>query len=906
MMMNLPTAISILLPLLLAILFIAAATSALHADEAGINDFLLRSAGHGDVGVQYSRVVSYDNIIATSKGSARRENVWVTSQSCENPSGIVDDGSFLEGGGGGGSDDGASSSAKSGGSMLLPGGGGGTDEYCSIAARDVDTGDVLWRVNACSTTSKSNTSSGSVSNSNKFIPRHATLASSQSTVYSLDDTGILRGYNAGSGQLTLDTDIFATIDPSDNDNSNWVFPGGVVPRLLDGNLAIGTVVSKRGDGDDDESLVLLDTNTGQPIKEEGYHSSTSSTPLLSAKSLLSKAKVSSKKGGRAHIVAMHIIDEDRVGIWVAWTTGDGDKKKGSSSSSSGESRIVSTFASMAFVEVALTPKPTSDGKKEVLVYKIVRTTPLTGSADDVALSTPIFLSSLRTAHHRNEKMISLLAISSTSSQLVLTTVDLSTAKSKHGQIVEIDILHPYWRYISSIHVDTLAYEGSPYHVVRVAGMDDRYSILPRRTESLFLLNGSNNGGGVFQRVYGPDKHDEEDHHDALAYCADMGVVVAAELKDGVRGTVATMLQIDAKDLMGGSSSRILWTPRMEGEDDSDVVIVPHSKNRPVKFGLVRYAHLVDCSKEGMTVAFTTLGGMTTTFRFDSKGSSGGQVNQLWSSEEALGSISSAIFLDETRAATLQQSSVAVDADEEEEKALQSLRFDRRIRSQLSSFNNFIFGGGILSSIASLALLSDEKKAERDLAFGFAKISVLLSERLHRIVALDTANKGRVVWSMNLHPGAAWHKLVHGGQFVTLNDPHGNGGVHDHEMLSLSYVEGSNTDSDASVEWQCFDGTTGRSLSHGTLHSATPVVQIVPLRTSTHHHHHPHEGCRQVALLVHSDHTVRIVPDIPRSYAIVDEAMSSSSSAGHPNGLFVHTVDRETGEFHSFRLSRKTT
>ena len=64
---------------------------------------------------------------------------------------------------------------------------------------------------------------------------------------------------------------------------------------------------------------------------------------------------------------------------------------------------------------------------------------------------------------------------------------------------------------------------------------------------------------------------------------------------------------------------------------------------------------------------------------------------------------------------------------------------------MTSFRNFVqeffLGGGALSWLASLALLSDEKKAERGVAFGFAKISVLLSERLHRIVALDTARRG---------------------------------------------------------------------------------------------------------------------------------------------------------------------
>jgi hypothetical protein len=104
-----------------------------------------------------------------------------------------------------------------------------------------------------------------------------------------------------------------------------------------------------------------------------------------------------------------------------------------------------------------------------------------------------------------------------------------------------------------------------------------------------------------------------------------------------------------------------------------------------------------------------------------------------------------------------------------------LGFFNRIIDQISSIKKFFLGGGIFSSLASIALLSDEKKVERDFAFGFDKVSVFLSDAMDRIIALDTARKGRVVWSMNLHPESSWHKIVHGGQFVSLNDPHGNGG-----------------------------------------------------------------------------------------------------------------------------------
>ncbi|KAL7531389.1 hypothetical protein ACHAXR_004009 [Thalassiosira sp. AJA248-18] len=528
----------------------------------------------------------------------------------------------------------------------------------------------------------------------------------------------------------------------------------------------------------------------------------------------------------------------------------------------------------------------------------------------------MYLSSLRMVHHADDTTVSMLAISAASPQLLVTTVDLSTSKSKHGQAVEIDMLHPYWTSIASIHVDntratvvdthTLAStkeSSSSSHVVRVAGLDDRYPSAPRRMESLFLLDGGSNN---FQRVHGPSKSDDEIHQDALAYCADMGVVVAASRDDDEGDeTVASLFQIDEKDLQQQQTARrVSWSSQSL---DGDAIIVPSSRGGggATSSGLVKYAHLVECSNDGMTVVFTAVGGMTTAFRYESTDSNSLVNKQLWSTEEALGSVSSAIFLDETHAiddsaAVAADASAEGNADDEEEKALRNLHFFNRIQLQLSSFKNFVFGGGALSSLASLALLSDEKKAERDIAFGFAKISVMLSEKLHRIVALDTSKNGRVVWSMNLHPHAMWHKLVQGGQFVTLNDPHGNGGVHDHEMLALSYVESSSSASSSFVEWKCFEGTTGRVFSGMTISVPHSVIQVVPLRTSI---HHPHEtkSCRQVALLVDSEHSVSVVPDTARSYAIVDEAMSAAGQ----NGLFVHTVDKNSGEFVALRVSRKS-
>ena len=86
--------------------------------------------------------------------------------------------------------------------------------------------------------------------------------------------------------------------------------------------------------------------------------------------------------------------------------------------------------------------------------------------------------------------------------------------------------------------------------------------------------------------------------------------------------------------------------------------------------------------------------------------------------------------------------------------------------------------------------------------------------------------------------ASWHKLVRGGQFVSLSDLRGNGGVHDHEMLVVSHVVGVSPSLSASpvMEWTYLDGIRGRVLSDVTIRMPSSVVQVVPLRAVTHHPH----------------------------------------------------------------------
>ena len=809
--------------------------SSLHKDEAGVNEYVLNTAGHGQVGVKYAR-------LATTTHSDDGELVWITSQSNDHPGSIRDGSPDVE------------SSCDASGSF------GADADPCYVSARNVSTGELLWRASACANID------GAQTKDSRYNPRHATLASVYLSVFTLDDTAVFRAWSNGNGKLLADADVFAALERDD-----LSFPQGV-PRLLDSQTAIATVVQEDGVADD-ESLVFLEN--GVPVYEAGNPGE--DTPaLISAKMLLNKAGVKSTKLYKhARIVDITSLDDDllsqspRVAVWVAW------------SSENEEGQVLTTLGQFAYVQVVLTHRANDDGQ----LHKIYQ---VTAVADAVKSSsaTPLLLSTLRMVHH-SPMLTSLLAVSSSREQLLVEVVDIAKKRFVE-RTVEIDGLHPYFRSIDSIHVDnTNAAVGShssagagPYHVIRVAGLDDRYPRVPRRFESLFFLNGNGEvNPNTFYRLTNGAKGGDEVHHDGIAYCSEMGMLVTA-MRDEVESgqTVATAHRVLST---AHTNKRIV---HIDQKVYGDRVITADGD-------YVNYAHLGSCSKQKMTVIFNTVGGLTTTVDYVFINNKLRGLKR-WQSEEALGSISSAFFLDEQHAAVKE----AVDGDDEEELALLRLDYSSRMQSQISSFKSFILEGGAISSLMSLAVVSGEKKLERDIAFGFAKISVMLSESLHRVVALDTASKGRVVWSRTLHPGAAWHRLVHGGQFISVNDPHGNGGVNDHEVLSISYVEKGGVSSH--IEWSCFDGLTGKEFSRQVDEISKAPVQVVPLRSSSHHHHDSSKSCRQVALLVHSDKTITVVPDTARSYAIVDEALAASE-----NGLYVHHLDKSTGAFEAL-LVRK--
>ena len=264
------------LVVLLIIIFIissnnvALVVSALHVDEVGITDYVLRTAGHGDVGVRYAKVLHIAN---AKNDAAAKENddedgvsgsgsksVWITSQSEMCPRSIVN-----------------ANNRGGGGAMTTP------NYYsdCSIAARNITTGALIWRVNACG--------GSGISSVGEERPRqHVTLATNTS-IYSLDTSGIFRIWDITNGALQLDSNILDDNYYYDGEEDTTIITNP--PRIFDLTTTssltqtsiIGTTImsksymggvgekkknKKKKEGEekyDDELLLLLDTTTSLPI-----------------------------------------------------------------------------------------------------------------------------------------------------------------------------------------------------------------------------------------------------------------------------------------------------------------------------------------------------------------------------------------------------------------------------------------------------------------------------------------------------------------------------------------------------------------------------------------------------------------------------------------------------------------
>lgn len=305
---------------------------------------------------------------------------------------------------------------------------------------------------------------------------------------------------------------------------------------------------------------------------------------------------------------------------------------------------------------------------------------------------------------------------------------------------------------------------------------------------------------------------------------------------------------------------------------------------------IQFVKILKCEHGSMTVLITTTSGSTAVLdiTFDERSAS---VQRKWLAEEAFGSITSTTFLDWNAAAGKEDSDNNdnnTNDDEEENALLTSLSFSSRLQSQYKSFVSFISGGFVddMMKIFSRNSADNGKQlGQKELIFGLKKVALMLSNPFSKILAIDTASSGSIIWSMNLNHNALWHKVVHGAS-TSRSSIFGHGMHHPHspEVLVLSQFADS-------LEWRCVDGISGRVISESKIPLSQSVAQIMPIHSMS----HAGGGCRQNAILLLNDNTHVVVPDTSQSNIETSKTIAS--------GLYTHKVDRESGLFTTMKIQQ---
>jgi hypothetical protein len=280
-------------------------------------------------------------------------------------------------------------------------------------------------------------------------------------------------------------------------------------------------------------------------------------------------------------------------------------------------------------------------------------------------------------------------------------------------------------------------------------------------------------------------------------------------------------------------------------------------------------HSLQCTEFFTTVLVATKNGMTEVFNVKR----GEQAELQWEQEEGLSHASSAIFLDKGVAAS------ASNLDDEGE-LLMKLSFSSRIVSQWDGLSTFVMGGFVdrVKELVDGTSSDSTLESAKDAFFGLNKVAVILSNHFHKVMGVDTASNGSIVWAVDLNVDAAWHKIVHGAA-TSRSSALGQGKHHPHspEVLIVSHLKDQ-------IEWKCVDGLKGEVISQASVGVPSPVVQVIPI----HGHSHATGGCKQNAVLVLKDNSLVFVP-------------SSFKSVTVENNVFSHIVDKETGVFRSMKV-----
>ena len=251
------------------------------------------------------------------------------------------------------------------------------------------------------------------------------------------------------------------------------------------------------------------------------------------------------------------------------------------------------------------------------------------------------------------------------------------------------------------------------------------------------------------------------------------------------------------------------------------------------------------------VLVTTSAGTSTMIQIPIMNQKLSSISKLWSHEEALATIISAVLLD---------NSPHVPVDE-----MVDVSFQDRLGLQLEGGKQFL--SKILSRSGILDVVSDESDT-----FGFKKIAVALSQSTtsrSRLFGIDTLENGKIAWSLLLSEKST--KNVMFKDSISPSTSH-----HSSEVLLISELNDGKT-----LEWSCVDGINGNILDKGSL-KVSNFSKFFPIDTTSKAKH-----CRQVVLALDESGNASVIPTH-------DDALDAAASVVELNNFYLHSIDRESG------------
>ena len=332
----------------------------------------------------------------------------------------------------------------------------------------------------------------------------------------------------------------------------------------------------------------------------------------------------------------------------------------------------------------------------------------------------------------------------------------------------------------------------------------------------------------------------------------------------------------------------------KGESTVPVEIPLNSKQD--EGSIVTGLGLVKCTKDEVSLMVTTKRETTLFVTLSKDKTNSGLVGTIeWRTEEGLASLTGGVLVDASHFVPTKQESTTDSTVILSASSRWNMHW-QRLQDVVSSLVQF-------GTDDNLSLNSGTA-----MGFGFDKVAVLVSQTSHRVYGLPLALGGPASSShddtlfkyrYNLPVSAQWHRIVHGAPNAGKHVRGINGKAHSRDVLIVSSSE--TDESSHLISWLCLDGATGQVQDQGSVQISSPIVQMVPIATSS-----SSSSCRQGALLLFKDasSTSLSTQMIPTTAGDDNKALTSMAAASDKkNGWFAHGFqsDEVSSRLESYRL-----